>query len=280
MLILNRLLTLLFTICLISLSTGQVHAQTVDSDNKNELIKLNKNNLITLRGEINDQLSSDIIRKFNKYSSNELYLYITSPGGSVIDGMQIIDQLKSLSERNIKITCIADFAASMAFAIFQACPVRYITTSSVIMQHQMSLKVKGSLYNLNNYMDFIKQIDEDLDQMQANKLGINKKEFQNKITNDWWMSGTHIIRNNAADKIVSVYCDNELVDIKDEIKNVSPFVDIKVIFSKCPLSREPLDIIINTKLDFDSNKQSLIEFMDSVVPSKFIGKYRYELTNH
>lgn len=265
----NKIMTFILVLVLISFSYGL-------ETEKNNLIKLDKYNLITLRGEINDQLASDIIRKFNKFTSTDMYLYITSPGGSVIDGMQIIDQIKSLENRNIKLTCIADFAASMAFAIFQACPNRLITSSSILMQHQMSLKIKGSLYNLNNYMDFIKQIDNDLDLMQANKLSLDIKEFQNKITNDWWMSGFNIIKNNAGDKMVSVYCDNDIVDIKEEIKNVSPFIDIKVVFSKCPLSREPLDIIINTKLESENNKKSLVDFMDLTVPSKFIAKLKYD----
>lgn len=239
-------------------------------------IKLDKNNLITLRGEINEQLSSDIIRKFNKYSSPELYLYITSPGGSVIDGIHIIDQLKALNERKIKVTCIADFAASMAFAIFQACPIRYVTISSVLMQHQMSLGIKGSLYNLNNYMDFIKQIDEDLDIMQSEKLKLDMKEFQTKINNDWWLNGKHIVKHNAADQIVTVYCDSELVDIKDEIKNTSPYLEIKVVFSKCPLSREPIEIIINTKMTDKNMDKDVYKFIESIVPSKFINKFKYD----
>jgi ATP-dependent protease ClpP protease subunit len=243
-------------------------------------IKLDKNNLITLRGEINEQLSSDIIRKFNKYSLPELYLYITSPGGSVIDGIHIIDQLKALSERKIKVTCIADFAASMAFAIFQACEIRYVTLSSILMQHQMSLGIKGSLYNLNNYMDFIKQIDEDLDIMQSEKLKLDMKEFQTKITNDWWLNGKHIVKHNAADQIVTVYCDSELVDIKEEIKSISPYLDMKVVFSKCPLSREPLEISINTKNLDKNNDKYVREFIESIVPSKFINKYKYVSHNY
>lgn len=273
---LNRILSLLFVFVSLSFTFVQSNEQLKETNIKNQLVKLDKNNFITLRGEINEHLTSDLIRKLNKYSFPELYLYIISPGGSVIDGLQIIDQIKALNERNIKIICIADFAASMAFAILQSCHTRYITSSSIVMQHQMSLRVKGSLYNLNNYMDFIKQIDDDLDLMQANKLTMNKKDFQNKITNDWWLSGLHIIENKAADQIVNIYCENELVDMKEDIKYSNFLFDIKFIFSKCPLSREPLDIIVNTKLNLEQNNKTIIEFIDSVLPSKFINKLYYK----
>jgi hypothetical protein len=143
------------------------------------------------------------------------------------------------------------------------------------MQHQMSLRIKGALYNLNNYMNFIKQIDEDLDIMQSDKLKLDLQDFQTKITNDWWLNGKHIVKNNAADQLVSVYCDSELVDIKDEIKNTSPYLEIKVIFSKCPLSREPIEIVINTKMTDKNMDKDVYKFIESIVPSKFINKYKY-----
>ena len=132
-----RILSLLFVFVSLGGTLVQSNEQfkETNTNTKNQLIKLDKNNFITLRGKITDQLSSDIIRKLNKYSFQELYLYITSPGGSVINGLQIIDQIKVLNERNIKTICIADFAASMAFAIFQSCHTRYITLSSIVMQH-------------------------------------------------------------------------------------------------------------------------------------------------
>lgn len=237
-----------------------------------QLIQLNRQNLITLRGEINDELTSELVRKLNKFTNNQLYLYITSPGGSVISGMQIIDQLKSLSERNIKLVCIGDFAASMAFAIFQSCPVRYITSSSILMQHQMSLNLNGNLQMVNNYLDFIKQIDDDLEEFQAAKLQMDKNEFKHKVMNDWWLSGNNIVKNKAADSMVLVSCDPELVGQNDEVKKVSPNVNINIIFSKCPLSHEPLDVKIKTKLDSVDNNEVIKELLSDNIPSQFISK--------
>jgi len=239
-----------------------------------QLIQLNKHNLITLRGEINDELTSELVRKINMFTNNELYFYITSPGGSVISGLQIINQLATLKERKIKLICIGDFAASMAFVIFQSCPVRYITSSSILMQHQMSLSINGNLQNVNNYIDFIRQIDDDLDDLQATKLLMNKNDFKNKITNDWWLSGNNIIKNNAADSMVLISCDSELVGQNEQVKKVNPFIDINIIFSKCPLSREPVDIVITTKLETNDNKEIIKDIISNNVPSKFISKLK------
>lgn len=270
---------LLFSLLFLSVFQN-IFGQTETNIDSPQLIQLNRQNLITLRGEINDELTSELVRKLNKFSNNQLYLYITSPGGSVISGMQIIDQLKALKERNIKLVCVADFAASMAFAIFQSCPVRYVTTSSLLMQHQMSLGVKGNLQNINNYLTFINEVDNDLEELQSSRLQMDKTSFKNKVQNDWWTSGNNIVKNKAADSLVLVSCDPELVEQNDEVKKVNPFIDINIIFSKCPLSREPVDVIVKIKFENEDNKELIKDMLTKNVPSQFISKLRPDQTNY
>lgn len=242
-----------------------------------KLIELNNQNLITLRGEIDEQLASELISKINKFTNNHVYLYITSPGGSVIEGLQIIDQLKTLEHRNIKLSCIANFAASMAFVIFQACPNRYITISSILMQHQMSLKLKGNIENINTYLDFIKDIDNDLDELQSKKLNMPLEDFRKKINNDWWMNYKSIIKNNAADSIIIVICNSELVDMSEEVIKSTLLFDVKAKFSKCPISREPTQINYHAKVNGVAlNEEKLNLIINKIVPSKFI----YNLTTN
>lgn len=268
------LLYLLFTVM------SRVNCEEVKPPEKILSIELTKHNLITLRGVIDDEITADLVRKMNKFIKPQLYLYITSPGGSVMEGLQIIDQIKTLSEKDVKVICIADFAASMAFAIFQSCPIRYVTSSSILMQHQMSLGIKGNLYNLENYLEFVKQMDNDLDMLQSIRLGLEINNFKNKIMNDWWMGGKSILSNNAADKMVVVNCNSELVDQVDEINKITPIVDVKVSFSKCPISREPVGITIKTKIDYENENQSEIknqieQINSNLSPSKFMSKLMY-----
>ena len=81
------------------------------------------------------------------------------------------------------------------------------------MQHQMSLQIKGNIVNINSYMELIKNINDDIDELQAIKLKIPIEEFKKKINNDWWMNYKSIIKSNAADNIAFVICNNEIVDM-------------------------------------------------------------------
>jgi ATP-dependent Clp protease, protease subunit len=269
MIFLRYVFTIAFALT-IALYTNTVNAANAEPTEP-KIIELNKQNLITLRGEIDEQLTSEIIRKINKFSNNQVYLYITSPGGSVIEGLQIIDQLQTLAHRNIKLSCIADFAASMAFIIFQSCPNRYVTTSSVLMQHQMSLKLKGNIENINTYLEFIKDIDTDLDELQSNKLKMPIEEFKKKINNDWWMNYKSIIKSNAADSLAVVVCVSELVDMSEDVVKSSLLFDVKAKFSKCPISREPTEIKYNSKFGSVTLSETLInDITKKIIPSQFI----------
>ena len=61
-----------------------------------ELVELNSRNLITIRGPINHESVSDFMLKSGKVESKDLYIYISSPGGSVMEGMKIVDLIKKL----------------------------------------------------------------------------------------------------------------------------------------------------------------------------------------
>jgi hypothetical protein len=159
----------------------------------------------------------------------------------------------------------------MAFAIFQSCPNRYITKSSILMQHQMSLQIKGNIVNINSYMELIKNINDDIDELQAIKLKIPIEEFKKKLNNDWWMNYKSIIKSNAADNIAFVICNNEIVDMTEIIVISTIFVDVTVKFSKCPISREPIEIKYHGKFNSVTISESLIlEIENNIIPAKFI----------
>ena len=207
-----------------------------------ELIELNSRNMITIRGPIKHESVSDFMEKTGKIDSKEIYIYISSPGGSVMEGMKIVDLVKSLEKSGRQVNCISDFSASMAFIILQSCPRRLATFSSILMQHQMSLGLEGNIENVNTYLNFIKDIDIELNKLQADKIGMEPAEFKDKIENDWWIHGPDAKKKSVVDDIVLVRCHPEL-NGKYEVLNVSTmFGPVELKYTKCPLSRYPVNV--------------------------------------
>lgn len=208
-------------------------------------IELTSNNLISIRGPINAFSASKFIHQTSNMQSNVVNIMINSPGGSISDGNAIIEQIKSLSRSNVRVNCICDFAASMAFIITQACPYRYGMSSSVMMQHQMSLSIGGELNRINSYMTYIEALKNSLDTMQSNRIGMKLATFQDKVKDEWWVYGKDNVNNNILDEIVILKCSNTLNRYKDSVKITTFFGEVILTYVGCPLVREPSQVIWN-----------------------------------
>ena len=223
------MLKLLFILLnIINYSTSNVlHKQKTED----KIINLNLENSLIIRGEINEETTKMFMNDlYNKKNKDNLYLYLETPGGSVMQGLKIISEIEKY-----KISCIANTAYSMGFVILQYCDKRYITKHATIMQHQMSYGVSGEKAKIESLVEYIKTISDELLDKQSSRIGINKREFEIKTYNDWWLYGENIIRHNCADKIVDVYCSDELVNSNYIVYKQTFFEESSEFFSRCGL---------------------------------------------
>ena len=212
-------------------------------------IKLNLTNNLIIKGGIDEQLTTDFIYEFNKLpkkGKNNTYIYLDTPGGSVQEGMKIVTLIK-----NYNLSCIAEKAYSMGFIIFQSCKKRLILSHSSLMQHQMSLGIMNEKGNIDAYMKYINEIEDELTAMQASRLLLSRNQFRNKTVNEWWMYGENILKYRAADEIVKLECD-PLLTKSTFTRDVGPFT---YTYSKCPIVNGPV------KKDKNKNQEQFIFFM-------------------
>ena len=213
--------------------------------NTQQIITLKKNNFISIDDKINDENVALWSKQINKLNSNPIYIYIDSPGGSVVAGLQFINNMDWLIGQGKSINCIAKSAYSMAFIILQHCNNRYVIKSSILMQHQMSLSgINGPLNNLGNYIEMIKSISDSLDSSMSARLNLTLNDYRNKISNDWWVYGQSAISAKMADSMVIVGCEQELYESdtkKEDIifdLNLAGELELKKVESNkslCPL---------------------------------------------
>lgn len=193
-----------------------------------QIITLKKNNFIAIDDTVNHKNVEKWSKQMNKLSSNPIYIYIDSPGGSVDAGSQFINNMNWHIGQGKVINCIAKSAYSMAFIILQNCSNRYVMSSSTLMQHQMSLSgLKGSFNNLMNYLEMISSISNELDESVSKRLNMTIDDYRTKIKNDWWLTGTSAITQGVADSMVIVGCDQELYDIHTTTEDLVFDIDLK-----------------------------------------------------
>jgi ATP-dependent protease ClpP protease subunit len=190
-------------------------------------INLNTDNIILVKNEINDETVSYAIDKIqNSKNATNLILYLDTPGGKVEDGLQLINEVQKNN-----MTCIAQRAYSMGFAILQSCKHRYLLPTGKVMQHQISFGFGDSLYKIENYISYVNQMNSYLTELQSKKIKIDPRLFREKTSNDWWLFGMNAVFNNVVDELVNVECSKKLIQ-----SNYTLTVGgRKLVYSNCPL---------------------------------------------
>ena len=135
-------------------------------------------NTIIIDDEIDNDLMTRAIGELYLTETSDIYMYINSNGGSVHAGNRLIEQMKYMMSQDRAIKCIGHKMISMAFVIFQYCTHRYSLSTSVAMQHQMSLMVAGAIENINSYMMMAKSMYKEMVIHQANRIGMKVSEFR------------------------------------------------------------------------------------------------------
>ena len=168
-----------------------------------------------------------------------LYLFIDSPGGSIVDGMEMIQALQGLG-REIK--TITSFSASMAFITVQSLGERIVTPSGVLMSHHAAGGMDGIIPgSMDTRYHFWNQYIDDVLVPVAKRLGMTVKELHEKDQNEWWTSGSHAVQAKTADAVRLVQCDKSLSGSRVE-EFQTFFGPVEVTFAKCPLIKTPLAI--------------------------------------
>lgn len=233
-----------------------------------DLHMLNENDIVMIKGVINKDSSNKFFSDLQDFNEDRLNIFISSPGGSVIEGMKIIDEIKTLQNSNVQVNCFGDFAASMAFVILQSCSNRYALESSILMQHQMSLGLEGPIENIKSYLKMIVDIENKLNRDQAIRIGLTEQQFDMKIFNDWWVSGVTAKEENVVDDLVDLKCSSNLHTKNTQIEVNNFFGKIKYTFSKCPLIRKPIKINVKEYNGDNINEMNLFFDTDNYIENK------------
>src|SRR5580704_18826201 len=104
----NTLFLLLLITFLLLSGTDAIKNSNTNVTSKYPTLKLHHTNLVILKGQINSQSADKVIENLLKVFDTDIYLYIVSNGGSVIDGNNIIQTIDTLSASGKNIICIAD----------------------------------------------------------------------------------------------------------------------------------------------------------------------------
>jgi ATP-dependent Clp protease protease subunit len=183
--------------------TGLKHA-LVGSEIEEQMLKRRE---IFLWGDINDESAESVVQKilfFDGQSSEDITVYINSPGGAISSGLAIYDVMQ-YARSEIKTVCMG-LAASMGAIILCAGDKgkRFTWENARIMIHQPL--IAGSFFgpasDIQIQAEEMIRVRERLNSILSQHSGKPVKEIEEDTDRDFFMSAHEAVEYGIVDSIV------------------------------------------------------------------------------
>ena len=160
--------------------------------------------VIKIYGEIDTKLAHEVTSLLDVLSNDDpntpIKLEICSPGGSVLDGLAIVDKIRSI--KNPVIAFNTGYCASMATVISSVCDYAYGTENSSFLIHEVSSGCQGKLATQVDDIEFNKSLNKQILTIIASKCGKTYDELYDRFKyRDIWMSAKEALEYGLIDEI-------------------------------------------------------------------------------
>lgn len=133
----------------------------------------------------------------------DIRLVFNTPGGSVIDGLALYDELIDLRENGHHITTVArGMSASMGAILLQAGNTRVIGRNAHVLIHQISYGAIGSFGEIEDEVAFAKQLQDRLLDILCERSTLSKRQIKNRWERkNWWLGADDVLKGGFADQV-------------------------------------------------------------------------------
>lgn len=184
-------------------STAFAQKETTKPNNYINIDGKKTERVVGLIGEVSEFSANhviDTLKTLDKAENAQIYLIIDSPGGSVIDGYRIINQMKNTKS---PLTCVVDMQAySMAAIMLTYCKAVFMNPYGSIMHHSASFQISGSTEQVVSRVNWIvKQLTE-FDEEVAKNLNMTYAEYKAKTVKEWWLTAKEALEAKVVDRLL------------------------------------------------------------------------------
>lgn len=224
-------------------------------------ITLTQSNTLVLNGPVVSGSVSQVMEEARKLdtetpSKDPIYLFLYTPGGSIQDGLELIESLQAL---NRPVHTITLFAASMGFQIAQNMGDRYIMKQGTLMSHKAATSGMGGEFGdgesqLDKRYALWMQIVMDMDLQTVKRTNGKQtlKSYRAAYENELWLTSAQAIKGGYADEVVTVRCGTDLKGNREQEVSFMGFKFI-LLFSACPTNTN----LLGVEADIGTNKGTM-----------------------
>lgn len=151
----------------------------------------------------------DNLNSVNPMKRTPILLYITSNGGDVGAGFELIDTI--LNSKTPVYTINLGYQYSMAFLIGLAGHKRFSMPNAKFLMHDGSSFVYGTGTKVQDQMEFQKRVEERIKDYVLENSNLNSELYDEKLRVEWYMFADEAKKRGFVDYIIGEDCDMDLV---------------------------------------------------------------------
>ena len=169
--------------------------------------------------DIDESVFDNIVQPILKYNEEDkdipaenrkpIYLYLSSYGGEVFSGFQVIDAIKQ-SKTPVYIICFG-CCYSMAALIFIAGHKRFASENATFLIHDGTQMMVDSSTKLQDRMEFNRQLEKTVKSHVLRSTKISEQEYDKNLRVEWYMLAKDAKEKGIVDYIIGEDC--ELDDV-------------------------------------------------------------------
>ncbi len=177
-----------------------------DERKGNDIFSKNlENRVIHLVGEVNDEMAASIMAQLlhlSSESTEDIQIYINSPGGSVSAGLAIYDTMQYVNA-DVATVCVGH-AASMGAVILSGGTKgkRMILPHAEVMIHQPSGGMQGQATELEIAAEHIRNTRKVINSVLAKNCNKDIEEVKKDTERDHWMSACEAVEYGIVDGVL------------------------------------------------------------------------------
>ncbi len=168
--------------------------------------RLLKDRIVFLGGEIDDHLANVIVAQLLFLEADDpdkdIFLYINSPGGSIVAGMAIYDTMQYIKP-DVNTICVG-MAASMGSILLTAGKKgkRKALPNSEVMIHQPLGGTRGQATDIAIHAEHILKTKDKMNQILADRTGQDLEKIKQDVERDYFMSAKQALDYGIIDEII------------------------------------------------------------------------------
>ncbi len=167
--------------------------------------RLLKERIIFISGEIDDNLANSVIAELlylDSLSSDDISMYINSPGGSVSAGLAIYDTMNFVKS-DISTICMGIAASMGAFLLSSGTKgKRYILPNADVMIHQPLGGAQGQATDITIASERINNLKKRLNKILAKNTKQTLEKIEADTERDNYLNAEEAVKYGLVDKII------------------------------------------------------------------------------